>query len=265
MVTSFVTSFVTGFVASAIVVILYGLFIAQKEESIRKKIQNGKNNWLKKNYVNAFIGAVRGRANTSDTSMIAMLWLLIIISLALFLQLSAENLKLEQKNIEYEFNSIVKSANEIKLYFEEIELKNNESILKQAKTIEGIEAIKSKYEKITQEVEKTKSKIDERKKDYILALILLKVLYWFLYILAFLGYFFWYPFIVMRKRFSHEIERYTLRIQGLASKAELAELSVLESEVNSEVSLKKFVEKSKFIAKRHNVPQLVKTFDLWSN
>ncbi|MCW5983153.1 MAG: hypothetical protein KIT09_34000 [Bryobacteraceae bacterium] len=76
--------------------------------------------------------------------------------------------------------------------------------------------------------------------------------------------FVWMPFIAMRAKFASEIERFTLRIQGLASKSELAELAVLEATVSDEDSLRSFIKHARVIATRHAVPQLVTRFDLWS-
>ena len=75
---------------------------------------------------------------------------------------------------------------------------------------------------------------------------------------------FWFPYVVIRKAFDHELTRFMLRIQGLASKAELAELAVAEARVKNEQSLRVFVDKIKVIAARHEIPQLVSTFDLWT-
>lgn len=76
------------------------------------------------------------------------------------------------------------------------------------------------------------------------------------------GFVIW-PFVRIRKQFSHEINLYLTRIQGLASKAELANLAVLESKVKNETSLKEFIEATREIANRHDVSELVKTFYLW--
>ncbi len=70
---------------------------------------------------------------------------------------------------------------------------------------------------------------------------------------------------MMRQRFAYEIERFTLRIQGLASKAELAELAVAEADVIDEKTLRHFVEITRGVASRHGIPQLVTTFDLWKD
>jgi hypothetical protein len=69
---------------------------------------------------------------------------------------------------------------------------------------------------------------------------------------------------VVRRTFAREIEQFTLRIQGLASKQELAELAVAEMRVSDEETLKAFIEAAKRIAERHCVPKLVTRFDLWS-
>lgn len=84
-----------------------------------------------------------------------------------------------------------------------------------------------------------------------------------LFLSFYVGLFFWRPFIIMRRRFAFEIERFTLRIQGLASKPELAELAVAEAHVTNENTLRAFVEITRKVAIRHGIPQLVTTFDLW--
>ena len=98
----------------------------------------------------------------------------------------------------------------------------------------------------------------------------IKPAFWLGYIvslLLFLNFVFhsliWKPFVVMRRRFGYELERFTLRIQGLASKSELAELAVAETEVKNEETVREFVLIMRRIAERHGIPQLVKTFDLW--
>ncbi|MCP3890102.1 MAG: hypothetical protein GY702_14715 [Desulfobulbaceae bacterium] len=69
----------------------------------------------------------------------------------------------------------------------------------------------------------------------------------------------------MRKRFAHEMEKFLSRIQYLESKQELSNLAVLESKVVDEKTLKEFIYATKSIAIRHNIQELVFTFDLWKN
>jgi hypothetical protein len=71
------------------------------------------------------------------------------------------------------------------------------------------------------------------------------------------------PYVALRRLFAHEIERFTLRIQGLASKAELADLADAEVEARNEEGLRAFLAKASEIAERHNVARLASRFDLW--
>jgi hypothetical protein len=74
----------------------------------------------------------------------------------------------------------------------------------------------------------------------------------------------WLQFVWIRRMFAHRIERFMLRIQGLASEAELADLASLEDRVFDESSLREFVTAAKAIAAKHDLGQLVDRFDLWA-
>jgi hypothetical protein len=73
----------------------------------------------------------------------------------------------------------------------------------------------------------------------------------------------WIPYVWFRSRFSWELERFALRIQGLASKSELADLVKKEAAVRDEESAKSFVDQMGVIANRHGVEDLIRTFELW--
>ena len=70
-------------------------------------------------------------------------------------------------------------------------------------------------------------------------------------------------FMEYRARFAHELERFTLRIQGLATKDELAELVTKEVAVKDEATAKEFVDVMAKIAAKHKVDVLVESFLLW--
>ena len=80
---------------------------------------------------------------------------------------------------------------------------------------------------------------------------------------AILFYVFWLPFSIMRKRFTHELDRFSLRIQGLASKTELAELALAETIIADEITLRLYLSLAVGIATRHGILQLASRFDLW--
>lgn len=76
---------------------------------------------------------------------------------------------------------------------------------------------------------------------------------------------FWFPSVSISRRFAHELDRFVLRIQGLASREELARLALLESQVRDEKSLRLFVESAMEIARQHGLERLTETFKLWSS
>ncbi|NIR87087.1 hypothetical protein GWO13_05730 [Candidatus Bathyarchaeota archaeon] len=63
--------------------------------------------------------------------------------------------------------------------------------------------------------------------------------------------FVWLPFAMLRTRLAHEIGRFTLRIQTLASKTELSKLTASELAVPDEETLQSFVNVILEIAQRH--------------
>lgn len=71
------------------------------------------------------------------------------------------------------------------------------------------------------------------------------------------------PRTVYQHRFAFELSRFANRMQGLASKAELAELTKLEMAVRSEETARAYVDKMAAVARRYNVEELVDSFRLW--
>jgi len=70
------TEFWWGVIASVAVAILYGLFFAQREEKIRAYLRRTRSGLIRRLYVLAFVGAVRGRAVANDTGLLG--WLILI-------------------------------------------------------------------------------------------------------------------------------------------------------------------------------------------
>lgn len=231
--TIFISTIVTIFGA-----IVYGLLFGQREDKIRNYLKRKKTGWIRKKYVNAFVGGVRGRAGAMDTWLLSMLILLVVSGVFLFLDGA-------YKYLDFKTKSNLDKAYELKQDFED---KINKTINKNTNRLEEYRIRMRINTSIA-----SSEKIDAEIRWF---LVQLKVIYWALIIYIVYGVFLWQPFIVLRKRFSIEMERFALRIQGLASKSELAEFAVLESEVNDEATLKKFVEHTKLIANRHNVPKL---------
>jgi len=232
------TNFVIGMVGSLIVAVLYGFFISQREEQIRQYLSAQRKGWVRKRYVRAFVGAVRGRAAALNTSLLAIL--ILLIPFVFYIVSWSEASQLEQRiyainNNHQKLDSILGGT-----YKPDIESAKNDFIA----LAKEWKDIKIKSSRI----------IVALRTSGVLSLIVF-----------YMALFFWRPFVVMRQRFAYEIDRFTLRIQGLASKAELAEIAVAEAAVVDEETLRHFVKIMHDVASRHGIPQLVTTFDLWKD
>lgn len=224
--------FLIGLLASLVVALLYGLFFAQREDRIRLYLRVSSRGLVRLWYVAAFVGAVRGRAVAGDTGLLGYLILLVPFILSFWLSASA-------RNIESNFARL------------DVDLKRVE------------EASGTPRSTPVPTLESLRREVEELKTESRTFLSGVKAASWLSFGAFYVGLLIWRPFIVMRRRFAYELDRFTLRIQGLASKTELAELAVLESRVCDEKSLRSFVRAARGIAARHNVSEMVATFDLW--
>lgn len=217
-------------VTSLVVALCYGLFISNKEDAIRSYLKNTTHRFIKRIYVNAFVSAVRGKDKVSDTSNIVCILLLLCLFSGLTL---------------YGFtNGIVQKYDSNFERFQNLDKQLTE------------EQLKAEKEELDQLFCKMGESIGFMR-------VFNKALFFGGFAFFYAGWFAWRPYLLMTKKFSHEMEIYLHRIQGLASKQELSQLAVAESKVKSEESLKSFIMKTKEIASRYDVEELVSTFDLW--
>ena len=218
---------------SLVVAIFYGFVIANKEDVIREYLKNSATGIFRKIYVTALISAVRGRDKLSDSLNIYYLLVLAVIVLSLSYHFHLNNLVSDySRNIRWIEEDAALSLQE-----------------KYEKSSSQLEELKEAAKKNGPSVEKLKN--------------FSSGLYVFAFSSAYIFIFIFRPYLLIRKRFSHEVGLYSTRIQGLAAKAELAEIAVLESKVKDEESLKKYIECTKAVAERHGVIELVSKFDLW--
>jgi hypothetical protein len=233
-----IEAFLIGFAGSATVAIIYGLVIAQREEQIRRYLSSQRKGWVRKRYVRAFVGAVRGRAAVTDTSLLAFLTLLVPFVFSMVCWMVSGNFEQRTQSIESRWRR----------------LQTDPGITKEPNVQSAQEELAALIEEWTR-----------IKAQTTLLVLVLRIVSGLSLLTFYVGWFFWHPFVVMRRRFAYEIERFTLRIQGLASSTELAELAVAESKVVDEKTLQSFVEMTRRVAIRHEIPQLVTTFDLWGD
>jgi len=225
---------------SLVAAFLYGLLIANKEERIRLYLKKSAHGFFRKRYVSALVSAIKGEDKTTESSQLAFLTLLSLLFLAYFshnyistvVDMHYENYKYVNEKLLGNYPFTQQTLEEQKK-----ELEQNKQAL-----ISSVEAVNETISYLEQ---------------------ILPIIYWAASLYYFYFFILFRPYLLMRKRFSHEFDRYCIRIQGLASKKELAELAVLESKVKDEDSLKSLIYFTVQVAKRHDVSELSDTFDLW--
>lgn len=233
---------ILGIIASVIGAAIYGVFLSKNENKIWAYLGDARAGWKRRRYVRIFIQAIRGEARSSDSRTLGYL---LMVYPAFFIMFGSFILG--------EHNSRVASLeNEAK------ELQDLKEALQDLRE-EKIPPSTSIEEKIA--IAETKvSAFLSSTKSYYPAII-------FLVCVGYLSFFWMHgirlPYVVFRSRFAHELDRFLMRIQGLASKSELAQLVKLEVKVRDEEIAICFVNMMASIARRHDVEELVDTFMLW--
>jgi hypothetical protein len=235
-----IEAFLIALLASAIVAVTYGALFAQREQKIRGYLSTKRQGWVRSRYVKAFVGGVRGHAAAVDTLMMGGLVLIIPFVVAMILWYMAADVALKVDIADIRFTQVTQKLQDLK------EARTD--------TLESLEA----------DLSRVRGEVDALRQSGERFVLRARVAGIMSFGVCLCGAFFWLPFAVTRRQFAYEIDRFTLRIQGLASKAELAELAMAESQVADEGSLRAFVRVAAAIAARHEVPGLVARFDLWA-
>lgn len=218
---------------SLFVAIIYGVFISNKEEEIRAYLRTSAKGFFRYFYVKALISAVRGKDKVSDTSNIFYILIILSYSLALYFHNDINELLRNH-------DTTVKSINEL------IEGKPEQTI-----------------EDFSEDLTKIKSSIDDISGKIGFIRIFNEGMYLIAHFIFAVGFIIWRPYLLIQKRFSHEVERLMTRMQGVISTQELSEIAVLECKVVDEETLKLFIISIKGIAKKYDLEELVFNFELW--
>lgn len=261
---------VVGMIGGTIIALVYGLLFAQREDAIRERLRKSRQGWVRAKYVSAFVGALRGKAAAYDTSIMTLLFFL-VMSIAVSLLRLGSYMVVDKANDMWQ--RVVLLDEKALLARDRASGNGDREVTQSDLREQACDANTAKQpqqphrdleerglmiEELTRDVEsyRDRSELLASASDY---------LFYVVFAAFYVALFSWIPFVTMRKRFAVEIERFTLRIQGLATKNELAQLAVLESSVADESTLISFVQHARSIATRHNVSQLVATFDLWED
>ncbi len=235
-------SLLVGILGSAVVAVIYGLLIAQREETIRTYLRTTTRGWYRRLYVMALIQAVRGQAAVADSRHVAVLILFVLLGTSIALWIHTATFEAKWASI----------GDRIRVA--------SESLSTQSARPEDREKAREEIQRELDELTADRNAVEQRVTWYIRVQRALAIV---LYVAFTAGWLFWLPYVLMRTRFAHEISRFSLRIQGLASSDELAKLTAIELAVRNRETLSQYVEIMKEVATRHGLGELTKTFELW--
>jgi len=230
--------FATSILASVLVAVVYGLLIAQKEEKIRTYLKNKSGGLFRWFYVRALIQAVRGDAGVADSRHLALL-------IVLLLAVTGSTVWLKTASLEENWSDTEQRLHQVTL---------------DAAQPPDSKELDRRHQQNLAELQNRSQSVQRQ-----LPWVLLngRILSLTLFSAALLGWLVWIPYVLLRRRFAHEVARFSLRIQGLASQEELAKLTASELAVSDSDTLKTYVEIMKQIATRHGLPELTRTLELW--
>lgn len=233
-------TFGIGLLASTVVAVLYGLFIAQREERIRAYLKQAPRGVLRRLYVRALIQAVRGEAGVADSRHLAVLLVLVMV-------VAAAGNKSRMDALERDVTQVQ----------EEIRTMSEDAV-----NPPDLAELEQRAEQLLQDMIK---RAESMQADMPAMILIGRGITASLFVLAAAGWYAWMPYVLLRRRFDHEIARFSLRIQGLATQEELADLIASELAVSDQATLQAYVAAMKQVAKRHGMPQLTRTFELWES
>jgi hypothetical protein len=252
-----------GLPASVMGAIIYGILFGQREDRIRAYLKASTKGALRLLYVRALIQAIQGGAEVAKTRSLVALWLLVIAGASVGLTFDAVRLESRWQAVNANLRELADSHSKSALM-----VRDPESMRK-AITTRDPESIREDLKRESDALGKEIDAVTAERRT-----LEPQVLGWVRFerglSLAFLficeaGWLVWFPFAIMRTRFAHEITRFSLRIQGLASRDELARMTEAELSVRNAETLKPYVQILKAIAARHGMPELTRTFELWKD
>lgn len=226
----------------------YALVVGDSDKQLRSFLLTTRSRWKRERYIRAFVAAVRGRTVMGDafvavntmTAAVAAFWMA-QATIGVIAMIESGNTESRQREQIYRVEALLSKLDE--------PLKKPDA-----------DDPRSELKELRQGLKETEPNIRRMKRFAQLMFLVPSGLAVTVLLVAF----FWGPIFVKKRIFAFEVERFTLRMQGLATAEELAELALLETRVSDEASLREFIHLTRRIAVKHSVPQLAARFDLWS-
>lgn len=241
-------SWLIGLSSSIVVAIVYGLLFAQREDAIRASLKRATGGLLRRLYVRALIQAVRGGADVADSRHLAVLLIFVVLFAGIWTQATVQNIRnsvdrLVQQAHALQHTSLIGPAS--------------------AATTNPQHQLQQKEQALSEEINTAVSGAEAIKTNAQPTLAIVQFIAYLLLAAAGAGWIAWVPYVLMRRQFAHEIERFSLRIQGLATSQELADLTKAELGVRDSHTLAVYVKVMRRIAARYDMPELTRSFELW--
>jgi len=229
--------FLLSVLGSAFVALVYGFVFAQRESTIREYLRTSAHGIPRWFYIRALLGAVRGDAVVADSRNLAVLICVVCFAASIAIWVLGSELS----------NKYDRTGVEIERIYERFSPKAPETEDQQRTQLD---ALKTAHDALSPQVT--------------VVTRILRIAGILLYTLSFIGWIAWMPYVKLRTRFAHEVSRFSLRIQGLATPQELAELTERELKVRDPTTLRQYVELMRDVAQAKGIVQLTKTFELWT-
>jgi hypothetical protein len=208
-------------------------------------------------YVRAFVQAVRGRERAAGTAVSGII--LLGVALLLVSVVTAGEVYVQTEMVRV--REMLRRAEQYSAPY--LESSENPGTMPDTTVSTGSETLRGDVDSLTAEVTRTLDTISELEGDLAALSRGNRLAIALLLIASVVVGGLWLPFATFRSRFAFELERFSMRIQGLASKGELATLAATEAAVHDEQSLRAFVGVMQRIAERHGIEPLISTFNLW--
>lgn len=216
--------------------VVFVVFLQGPAGKLRRWIASRRTGWIRRRYVAAFVGAVRGKTELLNSMILASVVVLPPLLFGLHLLSVAATTRTQIAELK------------MRVSYPALEAANTDA----SAAIEGA----GTREALLGEVLRSEP-------TWSLVLLIGQAVGVGLVLMSAALVVAWAPFAIARQMLAFEWGRFMLRIQALATKPELAELAVAEAGVHDEASLRLLVAKVSAIAERHKIEHIVRPFELW--
>lgn len=243
-----------GVLSSLVAGIVLMLLFSGNEAAIKNWLARRGLGALQRFYVSIFVEAVRGSSRMADTRHLLSLYIIVIGVIFFSFGFCLNH-----------WENVISSgvdAGEKALNDGDVAIQNMLEVLQRDRTSinQSLDDLRGNIAKM-KELKETLMLSNEDNRRVLSNLEVAEKIFEFCFFPLFLYFCFWYyPCCTIRASLSFDIERLSLRLQGLASKSELAELTRCEIAVKNRETARLYVHAIHTIADRHSLQSLYRDF-----